>query len=353
MKIAMISTPFLRVPPLDYGGTELVVHELVEGLVDRGHDVTLFATGDSLTRAELRWRYPAGQWPPDHLTELDHAAWAMESVRAEAFDLVHAHSAPALAFRRFVPRCPMAYTLHHHRDERLLSFYHHHHDAHFIAISADQARRTMPLPRMTVIHHGVNPSHFRAVPDPSDYVCFVGRFAEVKGLATAIDAAREAVLPIRVAGSVHQPDRAYADRELAHRLVEPHVTFLGPVNLEAKSALLQGARALLAPITWDEPFGLIAIEAMMCGCPVIGFRRGSLPELIETGVTGYLVPDERALVDLIRPGGPLDRFDRLRCRARAIERFSSARMVADHERLYTAMAAVNRKALPAKASLVA
>lgn len=353
MKIAMISTPFLRVPPRDYGGTELVVHELVEGLVRLRHEVTLFATGDSVTDGELRWRYPTGQWPPDHLTELDHVAWAMEEVSRGTFDVVHAHSAAALAFRGLVPGCPMAYTLHHARDERLLSFYRHHHNAHFVAISADQAWRTMPLPRLTVIHHGVNPANFHAGPSPAEFVCFIGRFSEVKGPATAIDVARAAGVPIRVAGCVHPGDQSYADRELAHRLVQPHVTHVGPVGLKAKSELLRSARALIAPITWDEPFGLIAIEAMLSGCPVVGFPRGSLPELIENEVTGYLANNEGEMSDLIRPGGPLDRFDRVRCRARAIERFSSARMVADYERLYTAMAAVHRKALPAKASLVA
>ena len=353
MKIAMISTPFLRVPPKDYGGTELVVHELVEGLVRRGHEVTLFATGDSLTEGTLRWRYPTGQWPPDHMTDLDHVAWAMEEVSRDPFDVVHAHSASALAFRGFVPRCPMAYTLHHARDERLSSFYRHHHNAHFVAISADQARREMPLPRLTVIHHGVDPADFQAVPVPSECVCFIGRLAEVKGPATAIDIARAAGLPIRVAGAVHPPDRGYADLELTHRLAQPHVTFLGPVDLQAKSALLQRARALVAPITWDEPFGLIAIEAMLSGCPVVGFPRGSLPELVEKGVTGYLAKNEGEMVELIRPGGPVDGFDRVRCRARAIERFSSARMVADYERLYLTMLAGHRKALPGQASRVA
>jgi glycosyltransferase involved in cell wall biosynthesis len=353
MKIAMISTPFLRVPPKDYGGTELVVHELVEGLVRRGHEVTMFATGDSVTEGELRWRYPTGQWPPDHLTDLDHVAWAMEAVSRDPFDVVHAHSAAALAFRGLVPRCPMAYTLHHARDERLLSFYRHHHNAHFVAISADQAWRTMPLPRLTVIHHGVNPSNFHAGLSPGEYVCFVGRFAEVKGPATAIDVARRAGVPIKVAGSVHPPDQSYADLELAHRLEQPHVTHVGPVDLKAKSELLRNARALIAPITWDEPFGLIAIEAMLSGCPVVGFPRGSLPELIETGVTGYLVDNEDEMAGLIRLGGPLDRFDRMRCRARAVDRFSSARMVADYERLYAMMAAGHRKAVPAKASRVA
>jgi glycosyltransferase involved in cell wall biosynthesis len=181
----------------------------------------------------------------------------------------------------------------------------------------------------------------------------VGRLAKVKGPATAIDVARAGGLPITVAGTVHPPDRAYADRELTPRFAQPHVTFCGPVDLEAKSALLRDARALLAPITWDEPFGLIAIEAMLSGCPVIGFPRGSLPELIETGVTGFLAASEGDMAELIRRGGPIDRFDRLRCRARAIERFSSDRMVADYERLYTTMVAGQRKALSDKTSRVA
>ena len=131
------------------------------------------------------------------------------------------------------------------------------------------------------------------------------------------------------------------------------MTFLGPADLQTKSALLQRARALVAPIIWDEPFGLIAIEAMMSGCPVVGFSRGSLPELVEKGITGYLAQNEGEMVELVRPGGPIDGFDRLRCRARAIERFSSGRMVADYERLYLMMLAGHRKALPGKAGRVA
>jgi glycosyltransferase involved in cell wall biosynthesis len=354
MKIAMISTPFLRVPPKDYGGTELVVYELVEGLVRRGHEVSLFATGDSTTSAELCWRYPEGQWPPDYLADLDHVTWAMREVIDRGnFDLVHVHSVVALGLRGLVRRPPMVYTLHHAREQHLSSFYRRCHDAHFVAISADQARREIPLPRLSVIHHGLDPAAFSARPRPSSYLCFVGRLSEVKGPATAIDVAQRAGFPIRVGGSVHVVDQAYAERELNRRLALPHVTYLGPVDLRAKSKLLRDARAMLAPITWNEPFGLIVIEAMLSGCPVVGFPRGSLPELIETGVTGYLADTEAEMVELIRPGGPVDSFDRLRCRARAIERFSSERMVTDYERTYARLVAAAHHSRPGPATRVA
>lgn len=350
----MISTPFLRVPPRDYGGTELVVYELVEGLVHRGHDVTLFATGDSKTSAELRWRHPAGQWPPDYLADLDHVTWAMrEVIDVGDFDLVHAHSAVALGLRGFVRRPPMVYTLHHARDQRLSSFYRRYHDADFVAISADQARREIPLSRLTVIHHGLDPTGFSARTRPSGYVCFIGRLSEVKGPAVAIDVAQRAGVEIRVGGSVHPVDEQYAERELNRRLDLPHVAYLGPVDTDAKSKLLRDARAILAPITWNEPFGLIVIEAMLSGCPVVGFPRGSLPELIETGVTGYLADTEEEMAELIRPGGLVDSFDRLRCRERAIERFSSERMVADYERLYARVVVSDPLARLGRASRVA
>ena len=309
--------------------------------------------GRFLTEGTLRWRIPTGQWPPEQMTDLDHVAWAMEEVSGDRFDVVHAHSASALALRALVPRCPMAYTLHHARDERLSSFYRHHHDAHFVAISADQARREIPLPRLTIIHHGVDPADFRAVPVPSEWRLFHRPPRGSEGAGDGHRRRPRSRAPHQGRGGGASAGPGYADLELTHRLAQPHVTFLGPADLQTKSALLQRARALVAPIIWDEPFGLIAIEAMMSGCPVVGFSRGSLPELVEKGVTGYLADDEGEMVELIRPGGPIDGFDRLRCRARAIERFSSDRMVANYERLYLMMLAGHRKALPGKASRVA
>jgi len=339
MRIAIISPPFLPVPPRGYGGTELVVHELVEGLVERGHQVTLFATGDSCTSAELRWLFPASQWPPKELTDLDHVSWAFARIAEGDFDLVHAHSSAALAMGRLVPDVPLVYTLHHCRDEALSEFYRHFPEVQYVAISADQRRRETPLPRCTVIHHGLNPNRYAWTEWPAGYLCFVGRFSPQKGPHTAIDAAACAGLPIQIAGETHPPDQAFAKAELEPRFRRPNVTYLGPVGPAAKQPLLRDARALLAPIDWDEPFGLILIEAMLSGCPVVAFSRGSVPELVEPGVTGFAVNSFDEMVRVIRPGGPLDDFDRRRCRARARQRFSPERLVTDHERVYAIAAA--------------
>ncbi len=334
MKVAMISTPFLAVPPEDYGGTELIVHELTEGLLDRGHEVTLFATGDSRTSGSLRSYYPTAQWPPCVHADVNHVSWAIRAALDDGCDLIHAHSYVALALARLLPEVPLVYTIHHERDEELSEFYRHFPDPWYVAISADQRDREIPLERVEVIHHGLDPDRFEATDKPGDYVAFVGRFARVKGPHTAIDAAGRAGVRIRVGGEVHEVNREFGEREVLPRLELPHVEYLGLIGPEVKIPLLRDARALLAPIEWNEPFGLVLIEAMLSGCPVVAFPHGSVPELVEPEVTGFIVRDERELTDLLRPGGPLDAFDRLRCRERAMARFSRDRMVEDHERLY-------------------
>lgn len=336
MRIALISTPFLAVPPRRYGGTELIVHELAEGLVRRGHHVELFATGDSRTSAELRFLYPEAQWPPETLADLNHASWAMQQIlEGGPFDIIHTHSAVALACSRFVPHVPMVYTIHHVRDEQLSTFYRFYKNPQYIAISEDQRRREMSLPHMVVIHHGLDPARYQYTARPTgDYVCFIGRFARIKGPHTAIDAARCAGLTIRIAGEVHPPDQQWVKAELEPRLREVHVTDLGPIGQPAKASILTNARALLAPVEWNEPFGLVLIESMLSGCPVVAFARGSIPELIEDGVTGFIATSFEHMVELIRPGGAIESIDRVRCRQRAVERFSADRMVADHVALY-------------------
>ncbi len=195
-----------------------------------------------------------------------------------------------------------------------------------------------------MIHHGLDPSRFEWTATPRGYVCFIGRFARVKGPHTAIDVAERAGVPIRVAGEVHSVDRAFAEREVIPRLARPHVAYVGCIGVQAKVPLLCDARALLAPIEWNEPFGLVLIEAMLSGCPVVAFPRGSVPELVDPGVTGFIVRDADEMTEAIRPGGVLDDFDRLRCRERAVERFGRDRMVADHERLYARIVAAAAEA---------
>lgn len=339
MRIAMISTPFLSVPPRTYGGTERIVYELVEGLVARGHDVTVFATGDSKTSGRLEFAFPEARWPPEPLSDVHHVAWAMSEAGNGGFDVVHAHSAIALALRRFMPATPLVYTVHHERDQQLSEFYRSNNDAHFVAISRDQASREVELPRLSVIHHGLDPAPFQWTVKPREYVCFVGRLVRIKGPHTAIDVARAASVPIRIAGEIHDEDRDFGEREIEPRLALPHVRYLGNVGMMEKVPLLRDARALVAPIEWNEPFGLVFIEAMLSGCPVVAFGRGSVPELVEEGVTGYIVDSPQAMRDVIAPGSVLDAFDRRRCRDRAVERFGRERMVREYERLYLRLVA--------------
>jgi glycosyltransferase involved in cell wall biosynthesis len=340
MRIAMISTPFVPVPPRHYGGTELVIHDLVEALLDLGHDVTLFATGDSHTRASLRSLFPRAEWPPESSADLRHCSWAMREIADGEFDLVHAHSAAALALGRLAPATPMVYTLHHVHLPALSEYYRHFPEVSFVAISADQARRETLVRRRTVIHHGLDPARYRWSERPEPYVCFIGRFAREKGPHTAIDAAAVAGVPIRVAGDVHPPDRHYAHTHLEPRLLRPHVTSLGPIGTEQKVPLLRDARALLAPIDWNEPFGLTFIEAMLSGCPVVAFAGGSVSELIEPGVTGFIAASLEEMARLIQPGGPVDRLDRGRIRSVAVGRFNRRRMAAEYEALYRTRVAV-------------
>lgn len=339
LRIAMVSTPFIPVPPRDYGGTELIVHELVEGLLDRGHQVTLFATGDSQTRATLLALYDEAIWPPEPFAELDHVSWAMRQVAKGGYDVVHAHSPSALALGRVAHRPPLVYTVHHAQEAPLSRYYAGFPEVEFVAISRDQCRRETGPESCTVVHHGLDARRYQWRDRPDSYVCFVGRLAREKGPVTAVDAATRAGIPIQVAGAIHPPDRAYCEAKVLPRLSAPGVTWLGPIGMDRKAPLLRDARALLAPVEWNEPFGLIVIEALLSGCPVAGFGRGSLPELIEDGVTGFLASSEDDMVELIRPGGPVDALDRRRIREIAIRRFDRARMVADYERVYDAAAA--------------
>jgi len=351
----MISTPYVPVPPPRYGGTELVVGALVEGLAERGHEVTLFSCGGSRvghSRAELRTLYDCAAWPPDPRIELDHAGWAIESVLGDArgFDLIHAHVPAALAF---APLCdvPMAYTVHHEREPALQPSYRRlARHARFIAISARQ-RKVAALDGAHVIHHGVPPDGFPLGDGAGGYAAFLGRFAAEKGVHHAIDAARAARVELRLAGRPHPGDGGYYRGEVVPRLACARAAHeLGEVGGRDKAQLLGDAIALLFPIEWEEPFGLVMIESMLCGTPVLAFERGSVPEVIDDGVTGFLCATAGEMAWRLRRLAR-DGFDRRRCRERALERWSAARMVDDHIALYQSMTskAVHVAGAPASA----
>lgn len=332
MRIAVVSTAAVAVPPIGYGGTELVLHYLAQGLVRAGHRVALFATGDSHTAADLRALYPTGVWPPDALVELNHLAWSVaELIRTNDVDVVHVNDPQALPLTRFL-HAPVVHTMHHERSETYSRCYEGFPDVHYVAISAAQARAEVALPHLHVVHHGLGAEDYRFEPTAGDYVAFCSRFAAIKGPHLAIDAAREAGLPIRLAGRPHSPEsQDYHHREVEPRLAVSGVDWVGELGGRDKQELLGSARATLFPICWEEPFGLVMIESMLCGTPVIAFPRGSAPEVIDEGVTGFLVRDVGEMAGAIRR---VPEVDRARCRARAAERFSAERMVREYLGVY-------------------
>ncbi|HRI67841.1 MAG TPA: glycosyltransferase family 4 protein [Polyangium sp.] len=332
MRIAIISTPFIRLPPKGYGGTELFCYELSEELAARGHDVTVFTTGDSSTRSRKRAFYERAIWPPENIDDVQHVAWAMAETARGSFDVLHLNSAAGLPMEDFVPQ-PIVYTLHHKQEPSLSRIYAAHPRTFYVAISQCQRALEISLPHTRVIHHGLSPSRYPPSSEDAGYLVHIGRYAREKGTHVAIDVARRVGLPIRLAGRVHPPDQGYFDEHVAPRLDLPGVVDLGEADHERKIELLRGARALVCPIDWEEPFGLVAIEAMLCGTPVLGFARGSFPEIVEENLTGFLVSpgNVRALGEAVRM---LDTFDRGRCAARARERFSSATMADAYEKVY-------------------
>jgi glycosyltransferase involved in cell wall biosynthesis len=332
VRIALVSTPFIRVPPAGYGGTELFCYELAEELHARRHDVTVFTTGDSSTSCKKRWLYPRPEWPPAAHDEVAHAAWAFSEIARGEFDVVHLNSALGLPFARFVAT-PVVYTLHHHRMESMSRLYARDQRATFVAISRRQMELETALDDAVVIHHGVAPSRYPPSVRDAGYLLHLGRYAPEKGTHLAIDAARAAGLPIKLAGRVHEQDAAYFAEHVAPRLGQEGVEELGEAGHARKVGLLRGARAVILPLQWEEPFGLVAVEAMLCGTPVLGFPRGSFPEIVDEGVTGFLAPpDDVEALGRIAAG--LADFDRRACAARARERFSTAVMVDAYEALY-------------------
>lgn len=338
MRIALVAPLIERVPPAAYGGTERVVSYLAEALVALGHEVTLFASGDSRTAARLvpvtptalRAGSAPAEWLLPHLVLVDRVF-----AQAAAFDVLHWHIDAlhyALARRSATPSVT---TLHGRLDlPGLAPLHRHFHDHPVVSISEAQRR---PLPQahwVATVAHGLPRDLYRFQALPDDCFAFIGRISPEKRLDRAIDIALACGTPLVIAAKVDAADRAYFEREIAPRLDHPLLHFVGEVDDEAKNTLLGRARALLFPIDWPEPFGLVMIEALACGTPVIAWRCGSVPEVLHDGVTGFVVDDLDQAIAAARRVGTLDRR---RCRAEFEVRFTVDRMAAQYVELYRAL----------------
>ncbi|WP_230480484.1 glycosyltransferase family 4 protein [Sphingomonas sp. Leaf21] len=330
MKIAMIAPIAWRTPPRAYGPWELVTSLLTEALVARGVDVTLFATQDSLTKATLAGPVPA---PYSEDPSVDAKVWEMRHLaavfeRADEFDLIHNQADfPAHAFAGLVDT-PMVTTIHGFSSDRIVPMYEPYQDrVHYVAIS--DADRHPRLRYADTIHHGIPIEDFPFDPAGSDDLLFFGRIHPDKGAAEAIAVAKATGRRLVMAGIVQ--DQGYWEREVAPHVDGECIVYRGPVGGVDRTATLGRAKALLHLINFDEPFGLSVVEAMACGTPVIAIRRGSMPELIEDGVNGFLVDSvEEAVAALAR----IDTIDREACRAAAAARFSVDRMADRYIALY-------------------
>jgi glycosyltransferase involved in cell wall biosynthesis len=330
VRIAVLAPISWRVPPRHYGPWELFASLLTEGLVSRGHEVTLFATGDSETSGVLSSVIPRG-WSEDSsidpkVAECLHISEVFE--RATEFDIIHnSFDFLPLTYAGLIST-PVVTTIHGFSSPLIVPVYaKYNRQAFYVAIS--DADRHPALDYVATVHHGIETGHFVLNPSSGSYLAFFGRIHPDKGVVAAIDAAEQSGIPLRIAGIIQ--DKPYFEREVAPRLDGDRVQFIGSVRAEDRSSFLGGALALLHLINFDEPFGLSVVEAMACGTPVIAFDRGSMSEIITDGTTGALVADVASAATAIRRVG---QFDRNTIRAVAVQRFSSDRMVDDYVAVY-------------------
>ncbi len=333
-RIAQVAPLHESVPPRLYGGTERIVSYLTEELVSEGHDVALFASGDSRTSARLvagcaralRLADCADPLAP-HLAMVEHVAR-----HARDFDIVHFH----IDYLHFPVSSRERYrhvtTLHGRLDlPDIVPVFARFADLPVVSISDAQRAPLPDLAWQATVHHGLPEDLYRFEPRPGDYLAFLGRVSPEKGLDQAIEIARRTGYRLRVAAKIDRADRDYYTRHLAARLRQPHVEFLGEIGERDKQELLGGALALVFPIHWPEPFGMVMVEAMACGTPVIAYRGGSVPEVLDHGVTGFVCDGiDRAVAAI----GRVPELSRAACRRAFEQRFTAVRMASDYTAIY-------------------
>lgn len=328
MRIAQISTPHERTPPETTGGIERVVSLLTEGLVERGHQVTLYATGDSRSRASLRYFYPSPARPYSPTREIIHFAQAYRDFHS--YDIVHNHCFLGAAFTR--PGGPVAQvtTLHWTLDDAHSPLLEAFPDHNYIALSRWQ-RDAMPrLNVVDIIPNAVDLAEYPLVEKKAGYLLFIGRMDPRKGPDVAVQVARQAGMPLVLAGKLKAENEPYFRQTIAPYL-DDRIRYVGEVGGQVRTEVFANAAALLFPIRWEEPFGLVLIEAMACGTPVLAFRRGAVPEVVQDGVTGFVVSDAEAMAGAV---GRLGEVSPVECRRLVESRFSKDILVQAHLALY-------------------
>ncbi len=349
MKIALIAPPWVPVPPPAYGGTEAVIDVLARGLQCAGHDVTLYAHAESTIPVPVRSVIKSGE-PPiigDGTWELAHTIGAYEQIDDDTIVHDHTRSGPLVNQKaRNMAVVVTNHSIYQPHIEQILQAYPD--NVRLISISRSHAASTRL--DSTVIHHGIDVEELPFGDGGGGYALFLGRMAQDKGVHRAIEIAKAAGVPLKIAAKMREPG------ELAYfqKFVEPHlsadITYVGEVGAADKRDLLCGAIALLNPIQWPEPFGMVMIEALACGTPVVGCPQGAAPEIIDHGLTGYLSEDLGALAGYLRS---VDRIDRAKCRSQVKARFSVERMVERHVQVYNEVAEARDAARRFRRDLVA
>jgi glycosyltransferase involved in cell wall biosynthesis len=338
MRIAILAPPWFPIPPPRYGGIEWVVALLADGLVEAGHDVTLFATGEARTRAKVVASFAEARpleigraW-----TELRHAVeWI---VHADDFDVLNDHTGPLGAVLGGLVSTPFLHTVHGTLTGDAGKIYSRiagvAPGVGLVSISLNQRKPCPDLPWAANIPNALDLAAYPVDPHRGDYLLFLGRVSPDKGPHRAIEVANAAGAPLKIAGKMQDPaEKYYFEAEVRPRLGE-RIEYLGEVSHDEKVELLQNARATLFPIQWEEPFGLVMIESMACGTPVIATRRGAVPEVVAHGRSGIIVEDHRAMVAALEAA---DDLDPLECRRYVEEHFSPERMVRGYEEAYRAV----------------
>lgn len=332
MRIALIAPPFITVPPQAYGGTELFIAHLAEELQRQGAEVVVYTNRESTVNVAKECLFDRARWPlrpGDHaeLDDADHTSWAVEHA-SRTCDIIHLNAAPGIALSRFC-KLPFIYTLHHPNEEHLSRFYGRFRDVNYVCISHfQQQRETMPKTR--TIHHGINLSDYRLVTHKQQYLSFIGRIAPIKGTHLAIQIAKETGIPLKIAGEIQPINRDYFEQKVKPHVDGKFIEYVGLADLAAKNELLGNSLAMVFPILWNEPFGLVMVEAMACGTPVLALNGGSVPEIVGEGVSGFIGRSVKDLVkhvaDLPLPAEGIRRY--------VAQHFSLERMASDYMQLY-------------------